>query len=296
MAMKQLMIKEVAAAKTINGVEMGVLADGTAFLTGRSLARLCGVAISSVIEAKDRWNAGNRDSKLAKLLMESGFDEQQLAQPVKLAGVGVGAEALAYNETVVMAFLEHCAYELKRPEAIQNHRLLSRAGFRLFVYNKVGYDPSGAVPGLWREFHDRLNLHAVPPGYFSVFREMSDFTLLGIQNGLKVDAANVPDISVGKAWGAYWTDNKLEDVHGARVKHDHNYPDYFPQAVSNPQDMWVYPNSALGVYRNWLQQEYVPKKFPAYVAYKVTKGALPASMAELLLAAVEPMKLTEIES
>ena len=112
------------------------------------------------------------------------------------------------------------------------------------------------------------------------------------RNGLKVDYENVPDISVGKAWSAYWVDNKLDVDHDQRIKHDHNFPDYFPQAMSNPQPMWVYPNSALGVFRNWLQGDYIPNKFPKYVEYKVSKGALPASMAELLIAAVEPLKLT----
>jgi hypothetical protein len=291
--MKQLTIQEVAASKTVNEIEMGVLADGTAFVTGRSLSRLCGVAISSIIEAKDRWDAGQRDGKFARLLMESGFDETKLAQPVKFSGSGVATEALAYPETVVMAFLEHYAYELKRPEAIRNHRLLARAGFRLFVYNKVGYDPNKLVPQPWREFHDRLDIHVVPAGYFSVFREMADFIIVGIRNGLKVDHENVPDISVGKAWGAHWVASDLESDYGPRTKHDHNYPDYFPQAASNPQEMWVYPIAAMGEYRTWLQREYITQKFPAYLASKVKQGALPASMAELLLAAVEPMQLTE---
>lgn len=249
------------------------------------------MAASSVIQAKDRWDAGARDGKFAKLVLESGFDEDKLAQPVKLSGKGVGEEGLAYSETVVMAFLEHCAYELKRPEAIQNHRLLARAGVRLFVYSKVGYDPQKLVPEPWREFHDRLDIHAVPAGYFSVFREMADFIIVGIRNGLTINHENVPDISVGILWSAHWIDAGLAAVHGPRKKHDHNYPGYFPQAASNPQEMWVYALSALGVFRTWLQEEYIPKRFPAYIASKVKNGVLPASMAELLLAAVEPLKI-----
>jgi hypothetical protein len=272
-----------------------VLDDGTAFLTGRSLARLCGVAYSTIIERKQEWDGGDRGGKFARFLSARGVSDVKLTQTVKLTGGGVGAEADAYPEQVVMAALEYYAFEVQRPEALANFRSVARAGFRLFVYGALGYDPNKLVPGPWREFHDRLSIHAVPAGYFSVFREMSDFIMVGIQNGLTVDHKNVPDISVGKAWGAYWIENDLGEAHGARQKHDHNYPDYFPQAASNPQDMWVYPIGALGEYRLWLQREYIPNKFPAYVASKVKGGALPASMAELLLAAVEPMQLTEVE-
>jgi hypothetical protein len=204
--------------------------------------------------------------------------------------VGVAAEALAYPERVVMAFLEYYAFDLSKPEALANYRLVGRAGFRLFVYSALGYDPNKLVPPVWREFHDRLSIHLLPQGYFSVFREMADFVILSIQNGFRLDHKNVPDISVGRLWSGYWTEQNLEVQHGQRIRHDHFYPDYFPQAASNPQDMWVYPVSALGEYKTWLHREYIPNHYPSYIASKVRQGALPASVAELLLAAVEPIK------
>jgi len=286
--MKQLEIPEIVAQRTVNNLEMGVLKDGTAFLTGRSLARLCGVDQKTIREHKDLWEAGVRTGKFARLLASTGFDEPRIAVPTKLpAGTGVGAEALAYPERVVMAFLEYYAFELNKQEALANYRILGRAGFRLFVYGAIGYDPNNLVPQPWREFHDRLALHILPVGYFSVFREMSEFTLLAIQKGLRIDAHTVPDISVGQAWSKHWTANSLEAEHGKRIKHEHNYPNYFPQALSNPQDIWVYPVSALGNFRTWMHRDYIPIKFPAYLDGKVKKGALPPSTAELLLAAVE---------
>jgi hypothetical protein len=93
---------------------------------------------------------------------------------------------------------------------------------------------------------------------------------------------------VGKAWGAYWAEKDLASLFGERVKHDHNYPDYFPQAASNPQPMWIYPVQALGEFRLWLYREYVPARFPKYLDAKVKKGVLPASTAEMLIAAATP--------
>jgi hypothetical protein len=60
--------------------------------------------------------------------------------------------------------------------------------------------------------------------------------------------------------------------------------------------MWVYPISALGNFRTWLLQKYIPDHFPSYLESKVKKGALPASAAELLLAAVEPLALPSPEA
>ena len=58
-------------------IEMGVLSDGTPFLTGRSLARLCGIAPSTTNEwgeftpkEGDRLRAG----KMAVLLAAQGFE------------------------------------------------------------------------------------------------------------------------------------------------------------------------------------------------------------------------------
>jgi hypothetical protein len=282
------MAEQLALVKVVDAIEMGVLEDGTPFLTGGSLSRLCGVAKSTVIERKDEWAAGDRGGKLMRLLVERGYDEPQLCVPIKLTGgSGVAADALAYPEEVVMTFLEYYAFEVRKPEALDAYRKLGRGGFKLFVYAALGYDPRNLVPQQWRQFHDRMNIHATPYGYFSVFKESADFILLTIQRGLQVDHQTVPDISVGKLWGQKWIDDNLEAKYGPRKKHDHNYPDYFPQAESNPQSMWVYPIDALPDYRRWLATVYVPTKFPAYIQGKVAKGVLPASTAELVKEALQ---------
>lgn len=288
--MEQMVMQEIVATKTVNDIEMGVLRDGTAYLTGRSLARLCGVVVSAIIKQKDQWEAGNRTGAFAKRLLDAGFDKPSLAIPIKTGASGVAANALAYPEEVVMAFLDYYAFDYDRPIAKANYRVLARAGFRLFVYAALGFDPLKKVPSRWREFHDRLAAHVVPIGYYSVFREMADFILLSIQNGFDLNFENVPDISVGRHWSTFWKKNGLAEKYGAAQKYDHNYPEYFPQSASNPQDMLIYPVASLGEFRTWFQEEYVPYHFPDYIEGKVKRGALPASTAELLLAAVEEPK------
>lgn len=282
--MSQLTMKGVLVRKVIDGVEMGLLPDGTPYLTGQGLARLCDVAASTVINQKDQWAAGKRDNKLARLLMEQGFDEPELFTPID------GGAAHAYGERVVMTFLEYYAFDSPNPstKARERYRVLSRAGFKLFVYTQLGYDPDNQVPVEWREFNDRVRLHSVPSGYFSCFQELAGVMLTALRNGLKLDHRTIPDGSVGIAWAKHWVDSKLEERFGPRQKYEHNFPDYFPQAASNPQDMNIYPVDALGEFRRWMDQVYLPTNFPKYIRGKVAKGLLPASSAELLLDAVKP--------
>jgi hypothetical protein len=100
------------------------------------------------------------------------------------------------------------------------------------------------------------------------------------------DEHTVPDISIGMVWSKYWDKNQLSSRFGDRAKCPHNFPDYFPQAASNPQEISVYPVDALGEFRRWLQATYLPEKFPAYLQGKVAKGQIAASTVELLLAEV----------
>lgn len=282
----------VELSREVGGIEMGILSDGTVFLSGRSLARLCGIAPSRVSEHASSWASGKRDGKLAQRLVANGIIGDALHVKTQIPGVA-GNVVAAYPEEVCMGFLEHFAFEAGRPEdsiAMKNYRVLARAGLRLFVYKQLGYDPQNQVPPVWREFHDRLGLVSSPAGYFSVFKEMADFTLAIIKGGLRIDAKTVPDISVGQAWSAYWEMKGLSRTHGDRVKHEHNYPEYFPQARSNPQDMWVYPISALGEFKGWLHRTYIPERFPKYLQMKVKAGLLTASAAELFLTEATPPK------
>lgn len=282
---EQLEMKALIAAKMVDGIEMGILDDGTAYLTGRGLARAIGTTESTIRGQRDEWAGGKRGGKFAKLLQSIGFDEPQLHIPVRDGGNRYDA----YTETVVMAFLEYYALDVSKKEAADAYRILARAGFRLYVYGKLGVDPTAGGDGAeFKEFKDRLKLHALPDGYFSVFREMSEYILAAIQNGLRLTFRTIPDISVGRAWSSHWKDNGLEQTHGTRIQHEHYYPDYFPQSASNPQDMWVYPLNALPDYRRWLKNVYITSKFPGYIQEKVKQGLIEPGTAKALLEAISP--------
>ncbi len=276
----------VQVSREVNGLEMGVLDDGTPFLSMRGLSRLCGVSNAHLSDTAKAWLEGRpHATKLGQFLAANGIPiNESLYSPIAVPA-SKGNVQYAFPDNICSLVLEYYAFEADNPTALalQNYRITSRAGLRLFIYTQLGYDPANRVPQPWRQFHDRVTLVSAPTGYFSVFKESADFVIHAIRGGLSVDERTVPDISIGQTWGGYWTSNKLEERYGARIKHDHNYPDYFPQAASNPQPMWVYPVVALGEFRIWLQTDYARQKLPNYLTGKVNKGLLAASSAEIML-------------
>jgi len=75
------MISEVAMLKQTDdgAVEMGVLSDGTAFLTQRGLARLCGVQHNAISTQTEAWAV-----KRGELTEEQAKQILAAAQPKKL--------------------------------------------------------------------------------------------------------------------------------------------------------------------------------------------------------------------
>jgi hypothetical protein len=174
--------------------------------------------------------------------------------------------------------------------------VLARKGFRDFIYAQVGDNPSGGTSIAWQQFHDRvsLNYHTVPDGYFSIFKELAQIFVTLIRGGADLGPHFVPDISVGQLWSKYWVSESLEVVYGERIKYAHNYPNYFPQAASNPQPAYCYPDDALGEFRKWVREEYVTNRLPAYLIQKISQGQLPPAVATAALdafASVKPKRL-----
>ncbi len=273
----------------VDGIAMGVLDDGTPYLTARGLARLCGAAPSTIIELGLNWDeeqAKPRGKKILSMLKHQGFSREGLYIKTSLNGQPVSA----YTDDVCMVILEYYAFDAGRniiPDAQRNYRILARQTLRTFIYKGVGYDPKNQIPDSWKHYHDRVLLNDLPQGYFSVFREIADIVIYAIQTGLIVDTHVVPDISIGRKWSQHWKENNFDQVYGERQRFPHSYPDYFPQAKSNPQDIFIYPLEALGEFRIWMQEHYLPENFPTYLKKKVKGGYLPASNVELLLEAVE---------
>ncbi len=278
---------EVAIAKNIDGARIGVLKDGTPYMGARGVARFCGVAHTTILYHSNAWLNEKRDGKFAKLLVERGHDRPTLFIAVDDAGENV------YPEIVCQTFLEYFAFHAgeANPVALDNMRRLATAGFRMFVYAIVGYTPPSNLSPDYQMLLDRLVLNPVPDGWFSVFRELDDFLAKCIANGLPVDPKNIPDISVGQAWGEHWTESSLEEKFGPRMKWEHRYPATYPQARSNPQFPWIYPLDALIEFKRWMTSTYVPTKLPVYLHNKVKANTLPAPVMVKVLDAVKPKAL-----
>jgi hypothetical protein len=279
----------IAKQIEIDGIGMGVLSDGTPFLTGRGLARLCGVAHAQIQRLSADWI---EDSSKSRIL---AIKDLLLQRGVKLDSPYLAIEQrsgtfYAYPDVVCLAVLEYYAFDAAepQPEAKKNFRLLAGKALRDFIYTQVGYDPNYTIPNAWRQFHDRVSLtyNALPRGYFGIFKEMADMIVTLGQAGMQIDSKFVPDISVGRHWAKHWEVTGIEGRYGARVQFEHNYPNYFSQARSNPQDCWCYPDAALGEFRRWLRDDYIGQgKFAKYITDKVRHQELPASFAQLAIAA-----------
>ena len=271
----------------IDGIGMGVLSDGTAFLNGRGLARMCGVNNARIVEMGQEWDAVSPSPMTAgvkKILQDKDI---LIAKPYVEVAQRSGV-FYAYPDVVCLAVLEYYSFDQPKDEAKKNFRLLAGKALHDFIYTQVGYDPNHHVPEIWRQFHDRVSLtyNSVPAGYFGIFKEISDIIVHLGQSGLMIDNKFVPDISVGIHWAKYWTSNKLNEKFGERIKFQHNYPDYFPQAESNPQEPWCYPEMALGEFRRWIREKYIGEgKFEHYLSDKVKQNVLPASFAQIAIAA-----------
>lgn len=269
----------------VDGIGMGVLNDGTAYLNARGLARMCGIDHTLILRLGEQWGSEReqpRVRKIREVLTQQGVSFEK----PYIETLSEGVVHHAYPDIVCMAVLEYYAFEATQSDraiALRNFRLLARSSFKQFIYTKVGYDPHGGIPVAWQQFHDRVTaaFGGIPVGHFSVFKETADIIVELIRGGADVGVHFVPDISVGKAWSTHWQDNGLGDEHGPRQRYKHSYPDYFPQAASNPQPAYCYPEAALPEFRRWMREVYLPTKLPPYLMSKVKQGMLPSSFAEV---------------
>lgn len=270
--------------RDINGIEMGVLENGIPYLTQRGLANVTGVNRSVIQAITQEWESSynshilgrDRISFFKEYLNSKGFNEPKL----HLETIQHGTVHYAYPDIVCMAFLEYYAFESRADSAtaVENYRRFAAYGLRKFIFDALSYTPADS----WKFYHDRVSLlkDSAPPGYFTVFQEITGLVVDLISSGLTVNHKTIPDISVGQAWAKYWTATNLESQYGKRTSYEHNYPDYYPQAASNPQTPSAYPDAALPLFRQWFRQVYLLTRFPQYILSKAT--LLPGGKAEAL--------------
>jgi hypothetical protein len=295
-------IAKIAAGTEINlfhvekqaeydGIVMGVLENGTPYLSEKGLAKLCGIARSVLGELAASWSEARlrpRGKSIDQKLKEAGYTEPNLFIRCEVNGIPTNA----YTEPVCMALLEYYAFDAASPTdaAIRAFRKLAKLSFRRFVYEGVGYSPEAKFLSNWRYWADRVDVveNAVPAGYYCVFSEIAPIIVPLIRAGLIITDKVIPDISVGMLWSKLWVKEGYDEKFGKRQQFLHNYPEYYRQALSNPQKVYVYPESSLPVFRAWLRT-YVEGKFPKYLLDKVKQHAISQESAA---AAIESFRST----
>lgn len=277
-----------------DGIEMGVLDNGIPYLTESGLARMCGVDRKPINRLAVNWaqeRSKPRGQKIQSLLTEAGYTENTLYLKSEYNGVEINA----YTEPVCIALLEYYAFLSipPRENAINAFRILAKRSFRELIYVATGYKPNNNALESWKHFHDRLDMifDNVPNGYFCVFKEIASMIVPMIRAGVVINDKVIPDISVGLAWSKFWKANNFEDDCGPRIKYDHEYPDYYPQAKKNPQPAHAYPDEALGVFRQWLKENYIINKLPKYLLSKAKKGAITNDSASLVIESLSQKQL-----
>ena len=215
-----------------DGVDMGVMMDGTPYLGTRGLALLCGTTEADITSLIKNWDEQKYTAKgkiISELIESQGKSSVGLYIPTPINGVIYDA----INDINCMAILEYYAFETALPseQAKKNYRSLARLSLRTYIYQRTGYSKSDDVPEYWQTFHDRITLNELPSGYFSVFSEIANILITSIRKGMPFDSKTMPDISVGQAWAKEWTTKNYDEKFGLRTKFLHQFPDDFPQKI-----------------------------------------------------------------
>ncbi len=282
----------------IDGVGMGVLKGGTAFLTGRGLARLVGIENLHIRTISQEWNEKPPKPRIAAI--RQILEKRDIVVPAAYIETTDGIRTVhAFPDVVCLAVLEYYAFDAAntRESARDNFRILAGKALQDLIYSQVGYDPTGRNPEPLRKWHERveLNHQSAPRGYFSIFNEAHTVIYEMIMAGAPVGESVVPDISIGQHWARYWADYDLGDQYGHRSKFPHRYPDDHPQSLSNPQIANCYPLEALGEYRRWLQEEYIDNgKLAGYL--KAKQADIPPSVSQLVIKRLAPPQIQRSEA
>lgn len=289
---KQISLMSVAAQEEVHGIEMGVLQDGTPYLTARGLARLCGVVYSVVLELDRNWrdlSQHPRGQQIWSSIEEQGQDPSYLYIEAQHNGKKINAHPV----WVCIAFAEYYAFHTEAPkeEARLALRLFAQKSLGELIYERVGYNPNKALEKAWDYYKEMVTANVSPPGYFSVFKECSELLVDAIRAGLFVSPSTIPDISVGQMWAKHWKVKNLAEEFGDRKLHLHHYPSAYPQSKAHPEAN-VYPNGALGEFRRWMEEEYLPDRFPKYLQRKSKQNLLTEDAVTALLSQIQSRLLT----
>ncbi|MEQ2025387.1 hypothetical protein ABLB84_06260 [Xenorhabdus szentirmaii] len=262
-------VKEVV----VDDIPMGVLNDGTPYLTLYGLAKLCGIDDTPLRVFTSNWETEKykpRGQKVSSYLATRGYNnvERLFTRTTNAQGI----ETHAYPDYVCMAILRYYAFDASNFDnsiALDNFVRLAEYTLKRMIYEKAGYTPA-SIDISFNNYRDRVMLNdQIPADYFSVFREIAELTIHLINKGFPIDDTTMPDGSVGTHWGKYWEANELSKKYGDRIRYDHTFPDNYRQSAANSfVKPWIYPIDALGFFRKWLYANYAIDKLPEYLKRK----------------------------
>lgn len=256
-------------------IEVGILRDGTPFLSGRGLARACGISNSTLVgwgEITPKVGDRHRAGKMANLLATYGYRGDRFFFKIPDGSIFEGkANVSAYPYQVCMAFLDYYAFEANKEEARNSLRILSEKQLPQFILEAIDHpSPEANKPKSTRSYprlkktlplEKRPLRNGVPISYFTVAQRMSDKTERSHQPDPMFDTT-VQNIQ--RAWNRYWDVHKLWEQYGDRFEFPSQEFSYFPQAKT-----YVYPNLALSAFQQWLNLKYIPERFPSYLQRKI---------------------------
>lgn len=136
---------------------MGILKDGTPYLTMTGLAKLCGVEPSALWAFTSKWNPEDNKPRtvfIADILFQQGYDIRTLFTRVTS---DKGVETHAYPDYVCMAILEYYALEAKRFDntiARENYRKLASYTLRKMIYDQLGINTQDRITKSWQVYQE----------------------------------------------------------------------------------------------------------------------------------------------
>lgn len=243
----------------VDGFEMGVMSDGTPYLTASGLAHITGKARSNIITLVSDWKGGRHTQRgiaISQLISKHGGDpEKDLHTPIQVRGRTNHAVAAH----VCMAVLEYYAFESNpRSDIAQdNFRNLAAQSLQEFIYKKTGYKATGALPlHLARYTKNRAK---IPYTHFSMLNEITLNLIAPLEEaGYTLPENIVPDISEGRMFCAWLRKNRgVEPRDFPRYEHE-----YIDGRVVNA---CLYPVEYIDDFRRHFNEIWLKEKAPEYL-------------------------------
>ncbi|WP_413516821.1 hypothetical protein [Photobacterium phosphoreum] len=270
-----------------DGIGMAIITDGTSYFTGlsgRGLSKLCGVDNATIVRIASEWTDTLQKPRITKI--KKILERKNLSYSHPYLQINNNNY---WPKDVCLAVLEYYALDASQGDnriAKEQFRQLAGDAFDQQIYSAIGYNPTdGLNQDAWKKYMDRVtfNIDSLPDGFFCIFNELADLIITLGKNGLHANEKFIPDISVGIYWKKYWDNEELNNIFGEPTKYKHYYPDYFPQAKSNPQLVLCYPEDSIGRFRRWFREVYIKDGlFKNYITKQKDIKKLPLSKTKAL--------------